>query len=330
MKSSFYSSLINGPFDDPCLYIRILRENRGVLFDLGSNHSLEPSKLLKISDIFVSHTHIDHFIGFDNILRLFLGREKMLRIFGPPGIISNVEGKLNAYTWNLVGDYPFILEVKEVSEDKIKTARFICRDKFRREGHYEDTRFEGQLIKEPLFRIDAAILDHLIPSMAFSFSEEFHINIKKDALLKYGFTAGPWLGELKKYIREGRQEDFKIEVPLEDGKKIFKLKDLKDEITIISKGQKITYVVDAIYTKKNADKIISLADGSDIFYCEAAFLDEDIERARERYHLTARQAGELAKRAGVKRLEIFHFSPRYKYMEDRLYKEAMDEFNFLS
>jgi ribonuclease Z len=330
MKSTFHSNLINSPFDDPCLYIRILRENRAILFDLGSNYSLEPLKLLKVSDIFVSHTHIDHFIGFDNILRLFLGREKMLRVFGPPGIISNVEGKLRAYTWNLVGDYPLVLEVKEVSEDRIKSARFICRDKFRREDIAGDSPFNGVLMNEQLFKISAVHLDHLIPSMSFSFSEDFHINIKKDALLKYGFTVGPWLGELKKYIREGKPDDFKIEVQSEDGKKTFRLNELKEDIVLISKGQKIAYVADAVYSKENIEKIISLAEGADIFYCEATFLEEDIERAREKYHLTARQAGELARRSGVKRLEIFHFSPRYNYREELLYREAMAEFGKLS
>ena len=327
MKPSFHSHLINNPFDDSVLYIQIFREKRAILFDLGSIDFVEPSKLLKVSDIFVSHTHIDHFIGFDHILRLFLGRENVLRIYGPPGIIANVEGKLNGYTWNLVDDYPFILEVKEVSEDMIKSARFICRDKFRREDITEDSQFKGVLINEQLFKINAVHLDHLIPSMAFSFSEDFHININKDALLKYNLTIGPWLSEFKKYIREGKSDDFIIEAPAEEGIKKFRFKELKNEITTITKGQKITYVVDAIFSKENIDKIISLAEGSDIFYCEATFLEEDIERAKERYHLTARQAGELARRAGVKRLEIFHFSPRYNYMEGRLYKEAMDEFN---
>ncbi|MBI4378265.1 MAG: ribonuclease Z [Nitrospinae bacterium] len=327
MKPSFHSYLINGPFDDPGLYIKIFREKRAILFDLGNNDSLEPSKLLTVSDIFISHTHIDHFIGFDHILRLYLGRDKILRVFGPPGIIENVEGKLHGYTWNLVGDYPFILEVKEVSEDKIKSARFICRDRFRREDTLSDTPFKGILINEPLFKIEAAHLDHLIQSMAFSFSEEQHINIKKDTLIKLDLPVGPWLSELKRYIREGRPGDYEIEVPYIKGSKIFRLKDIVDEIVIITKGQKITYVVDAIYSKKNREKIISLASGSDILYCEATFLHEDNSKATERYHLTAKQSGELARMAGVKKLEIFHFSPRYTSRADKLYKEAMDEMN---
>jgi ribonuclease Z len=38
--------------------------------------------------------------------------------------------------------------------------------------------------------------------------------------------------------------------------------------------------------------------------------------------MTARQAGTLARLAGVKRIEVFHFSPRYDGKAGRLYNEA--------
>jgi len=62
--------------------------------------------------------------------------------------------------------------------------------------------------------------------------------------------------------------------------------------------------------------------GVDILYCEAPFADADRDQALRRYHLTARQAGTLARMAGAKRLEVFHFSPRYDGQADRLYSEA--------
>ena len=327
MKPIFHSNLINGPFDDPGLYIEIFREKRAILFDLGEIQSIATSKLLKVSDVFVSHTHIDHFIGFDHLLRLLLGREKRLRIFGPPGIISNIEGKLAAYTWNLVGDYPFILEVVEVSPDRIRDSKFICKDKFNRKDNESEIPFNGILIDEPLLKIEGVLLDHLIPCMAFSLSEEFHININKDALIQQNLPVGPWLGELKRCIREGRSDEYMIEVPMKKGIKRAKIGELKDEFVMITKGQKIAYVVDAVYSEGNIKKIIHIAQDCDILYCEAAFIEEEINRAKERYHLTARQAGELARLAGVKRLEIFHFSPRYQNMEDKLYNEAIEEFN---
>jgi len=85
-----------------------------MLFDLGRLDRLSVREILKLSDVFVSHTHIDHFIGFDHLLSSALHREQDLRLFGPNGFIENVRGKLAGYTWNLIRDYPLILVVHEV------------------------------------------------------------------------------------------------------------------------------------------------------------------------------------------------------------------------
>lgn len=68
------------------------------LFDLGENDSLGPTRLLRATDIFISDTHMDHFIGCDRVPRIALGRGKTLRLYGPPGLIPNVGGKLQGYT----------------------------------------------------------------------------------------------------------------------------------------------------------------------------------------------------------------------------------------
>ena len=91
----------------------------------------------------------------------------------------------------------------------------------------------------------------------------------------------------------------------------------------MTEGQKISYIVDAVYHQENEEKIVSLARDSDILYCEAAYLDQDRGIALERGHLTARQAGELARKAGAKELIILHFSPRYKDDPHALYQEAL-------
>jgi ribonuclease Z len=62
MKPVFHARLLNDYFGDPCLFIRILYEKRALLFDLGTIHSLKPSELHKITDVFVTHTH-NHFMG---------------------------------------------------------------------------------------------------------------------------------------------------------------------------------------------------------------------------------------------------------------------------
>ena len=94
--------MVNSPFEDPSLFLRILRERRALLFDVGDISRLTPSELHKISDVFVTHTHIDHFIGFDRLLRAVLTRPTPLNVYGPDTIASEVAGKLKGYTWNLI------------------------------------------------------------------------------------------------------------------------------------------------------------------------------------------------------------------------------------
>jgi ribonuclease Z len=101
---------------------------------------------------------------------------------------------------------------------------------------------------------------------------------------------------------------------------------LRERLVIETAGQKIAYVVDTLFSPANAARIVRLARGADLFYCESPFLDEDIEQATKRYHLTARQAGALARAAGVQRLAVFHFSPRYEGRYGELAAEAQEEF----
>jgi ribonuclease Z len=62
-------------------------------------------------------------------------------------------------------------------------------------------------------------------------------------------------------------------------------------------------------------------------FIEATFLNEDTEKATQKYHLTALQAGMLARMAGAKRISLFHFSPKYKGAGNLLVEEAMRAFH---
>jgi ribonuclease Z len=78
---------------------------------------------------------------------------------------------------------------------------------------------------------------------------------------------------------------------------------------------------------ENLEKAETLVRHADRLYIEAPFLERDKEIALKKDHLTAKQAGTLARKAGVKRFTLFHFSPRYSDMADELEKEAMEAFH---
>lgn len=327
MTPIFHPMLVNPPSEDPGVFVDFLYSRRGILFDLGTLSGFPTRKILRTSHVFVSHTHIDHFIGFDHLIRLCLGREKRIHLFGPPGFVEQVRHRLAAYSWNLVYNYDtdFTLVVTEIHPDGSGlSGEFHCLRGFKEESVTE-CRFSGQIIHdEEGLLVRAAHLDHKIASLAFSLEEKRHVNIMKNRLDEMGLAVGPWLVKLKGAILRGEPDDTPIETVSMGGRTAIEtrsLGELRDRAVRIVAGQKVCYVTDAGFTPENAEKIIGLAKGADYLFIETTFLDADAGRAAERHHLTARQAGELARAAGAVRVIPFHFSPRYSGREQELRDE---------
>ena len=183
------------------------------------------------------------------------------------------------------------------------------------------------LYQEPSFTVTASILDHGIPCLGFSLKENFRINIRKDRLDAMGLVPGPWLYQFKQAIYDGRESESFVPVlqnaNIKTIEKKFTVQELLQEIAMVSRGQKITYIADAAYQPGNTEKMITLAKNTDHLFIEAAFLEKDREHANRKLHLTARQAGEIAGLAGARRFTLFHFSPRYPHAEKQFYTEAM-------
>jgi len=329
VNSALRANLVNGRFGDPCLYVDIVWEGRAIVFDLGANDCLAPRRLLKISDAFVSHAHLNHFIGFDNLLRRRLAHAAPLRLYGPPEMGERVAAKLSGYTWNLADAYPFELVVVEMRPDSLRRMGMKVRERFHPVVLDERPLLGcvARILEEPLFTVEATLLDHRIPSAGFALTERLRVNIDREALAKLGLRPGNWLRGLKERIRSGSSDETSLDAG--EGRRL-PLGELRQAVASVRPGRKLAYVVDAAFTEENIRRVVELARNADVFFCEAAFLHRDLDRARDTYRLTVRQAGWLTRQAGARRLEVFHFSPRYQAEADALCHEADEAFRGLS
>jgi ribonuclease Z len=330
MRPSFHPRLINDPFDDPGVFVPFQFENRAFLFDLGDIHALTARDILKVTHVFVSHTHMDHFSGFERLLRLCLGRDKHVHLYGPGGILKNIEGKLAGYTWNLVDQYaaPFSLHAAEIRGNSLLTREYRCRDGFKTAAvPPEEVPFHGILFAEPALSVSAVVLDHRTDCLGFSLEERFHVNIIKEALSEMGLSVGPWIRDFKQALfnEVDPSSEFAFYCgPGEKEKHSFRLGDLSKRIARITPGQKIVYLTDMAGSPANLEKAVPFAANADQLFVEAAFLEAERRIADEKRHLTARDAGRIAALAGAKQYTLFHHSPRYTDRAEELQREAAE------
>jgi ribonuclease Z len=74
--------------------------------------------------------HIDHFVGFDVLLRVLVGREKTVHLSGPSEFIERVAHKLHGYEWNLADLFQYDLGFAVTELDVSRTARFRLKNAF--------------------------------------------------------------------------------------------------------------------------------------------------------------------------------------------------------
>ncbi|MBN1140610.1 MAG: ribonuclease Z [Deltaproteobacteria bacterium] len=329
MRSVFFPQLINGPFGDPALYVRLAHQGCALLFDCGDIHPLTPRQAVKIRAVFISHAHIDHLIGFGALIRFFLYRETPLLVCGPEGITERIRGQLSGYTWNLIRDYPFHLTVRELQSGYRRDTHFRARTSFHPEEEAPIPLKGDVLLDLSHCFVRAVPLAHGdIPSLAFSLEEPTHIAIHKDALEASGYRPGSWLSEFKELARRTTDPDLLVTVPLDSGgSATLPFGELFQRIAHRERGMKLAYVTDISPTEENLGKIVCLAADSHLLVIEAVFSHHDRHLALERNHLTARMAGELARRCRAARYLLFHHSPRYQGAAEVLEREALRAFH---
>ncbi len=144
------------------------------------------------------------------------------------------------------------------------------------------------------FYVRAFPLQHTKTCVGYTLEEldrpgEF--NVEKAVSL--GVKPGPLFGKLQ------RGE----EITLEDGK-IIKPSDVMGEKR---SGRKFSFVTDTLYLPSISQEV----RGSDLLICEGMFSDDCADQAKEKKHMTSRQAATIARDSNSKRMAMIHYSPRY-------------------
>ncbi len=168
--------------------------------------------------------------------------------------------------------------------------------------------FDGdmKIFENSKFILEVMELEHGIRTWGINFIEKDRRKIKIKEVEKAGIPQGPLLGKLQ----AGEDIVWK-------GKKYY-----AKDLTYVIKGKKISYIADTVLNKK-CDKLV---EDADLLICESAFDSELEEKAIAYKHMTAKQAGLLANRAGVKKLVLTHISQRYKTPE-KIIEDAKDVFD---
>ncbi|HEX8120429.1 MAG TPA: ribonuclease Z [Solirubrobacteraceae bacterium] len=235
-----------------------------ILFDCGEGTQRQLIRsvgLADIDDVFLTHLHVDHWLGLPGMIKSFelRDRERPLTVFGPPGVRAAMDGLRF-----VLGRVRFGLSVVELER-------------------FEEVERDG-------YAVTAIPVRHRTPNAYGYALVEPDRPGRFDAELAAarGVTPGPDFGRLQRGETVNGVEPHEVMGEARRGRRIVLSGDTAP-----------------------CDGIRMAAHGADLLIHEATFTDEELDRARETLHSTARQAAELALEAEVRLLALTHLSTRY-------------------
>lgn len=152
---------------------------------------------------------------------------------------------------------------------------------------------DGDFVRFGNFKILAFKTDHIIESLGYAVIEDDFYRFDRKKAEELGIPPGPL------YSKLARGEEI-----------VFKGKMIKPEMVTsgIVRGRKLVYTGDT----KPTERVVEVAQNADVLIHDSSFTSDLIEWAEETKHSTAKQAAEVARRAGAKKLILTHISARYR------------------
>jgi len=279
--------------------------------DCGDLSRLSLSELHAVDTVFLSHGHIDHWIGFDQLLRaqLFQGHE--LRILGPAGLHDMLEGKLRGYTWNLVADSQLVIAGYEWNGGKWLRRDYPCARRFQ----------SGPLAPAELpalegWELSWVELQHGVPCLGFRLQAPRQFRFRVEQAQAEGLAPGPWVEQLKRSRALGHSQ-----LKLRLGERELSAESLWDLLEELEPCS-LAYITDTRLGPDIRLRIVERFGPTQQLWCEAAFLEHQSQLAQDKLHATAREAAQLAIELPARELHLFHLSRRTQGQAEEHLREA--------
>ena len=287
--------------EDICILIQVDNHSYNYICDCGEASNLSVKDCQNTNAIFLSHTHIDHFVNFDTILRHQIGIKRRVVICGPKDITKQVQSRIQSYCWNLIAEDAITYEIREITEQGV-IKRAELKPPFWEINEIDDLNTVAIFETED-FQVDYTVLDHKTPSMAYLFKghDTLKINIKDTA-----YKGGKWINELKVAFLLKKEN----KVIVIDNKK-YKASDLFHLIAV-KKGKTLGVILDHAASVENHEKIQLLFSNIDTVLIESFYKAGDKTFAEANFHSYSSASGAIMKRCNVKEAIPVHFSRKYK------------------
>ncbi len=280
-----------------------------VLFDCGDVGlvSIRRAELQKIDLLCFSHLHMDHIGGFDTFFRTNFDADSSapIRVYGPPQTARILQHRFQGFLWNLAEGRTGRWIVHDVTPGQLHAWEFYAAEAFAVAHDRGAWVHDGAVLADHEFQIEAVTMDHLTPSLAYVLREAPRRQIDTERMQAMELPAGPWLREVKDRASNDEERILTID------QKAYRLGDLRQWLLKETPGECIAYLTDFLLDETAMDRLVPLIQGCQVVICESQYIPEDDALALRHHHMTATRAAELARRAGVGELVLFHLSERY-------------------
>jgi ribonuclease Z len=300
--------ILGAPGDDNAVLVRVNtgQATHRLLFDCGEDvlKPLEFSEIQAIDHLFFSHLHMDHVAGFDAFFRANWAREsRPNHLWGPAGTARILQNRFRGTLWNLHAGSGVTWLLHDVLEATVQSTRLAVHEAFEI-AHLAGSRaHDGVILQHADFSVQVLVMDHRTPSLAFIVREAQKVNLEPAKLAALGLKPGAWIKALKDAPAD--QPTLEIDGVLHD------IGVLRQALLTVAPGDAVAYLTDFVLDEAALSRLEVALQGCRLVVCESQYLHADLELARRNYHMTARLAAQLALRAGVHELVLFHVSTRY-------------------